>query len=393
MIRTILPLALLATTLSGCSVLFGEAPTTEARDSGGVVDADIANDAADEGLGPLLNLSSGADNTRATAVWDGSAFRVVWQERVDTQGNIVGTIIDNEEAQEPIQLISGAASNPQLTAAWGDDVLTAAWLANETHEGVARTVLNHARFDSDFGSEPPSNVSAALEGMPAAPFIIPVSGQSIVAWTLTSQVALSRVATNTTTTLLQDSLEPVIGLEPSLAYSDASYALAWRDVSDGHSIVVRRFNEAGAAAGPRITVSRPNLDSISPHIVAGDNEFALVWQELRGTEESIFFTRIISDGVPSEPIEISGEAASAAAPTLVWNGEGYGAAWQERIDGQIEIVFQELTASGVKLGPLVQLSEGVGTCAGVSLVYNGANYGASWNNGPTGERRIQFRTF
>lgn len=401
MMRTILSLALLST-ISGCSVLFGETPTAKDRDSGGIVDADLVNDAADtRTLGPLLNLSSGAnDSVQATALWDGSTFRVVWQEREDDQSNIVGVTIAEDAPSAPASFIVGAAQDSRITATWSGDKLAAAWLSGE----AVSPTLRHALFDTNFDLELMLDLSSGGvdEGAPREPCILRAPTQIAVGWTqvngTTATLALSRLGIDGT--LVATSAVAESGLQPSVAYSGSSYALAWRNVGDAFggnefsSILVERINASGVVISAPVAVSHAGINAITPTIVGGDNELAVIWQEVNGdSEETILFARIMSDSVVSDPVVLSGDSDSATAPTLIWNGEGYGAAWQERRDGRVEVVFQELDANGEKLGPNVQLSEGESNAAGISLVHNGMNYAAAWNKGPTGARLIQFRTF
>ncbi len=95
--------------------------------------------------------------------------------------------------------------------------------------------------------------------------------------------------------------------------------------------------------------------------------------------------------IPEQPISLT--AGDAFTGPIVWTGSLWGTAWEDRRDGNWEVYFNRLDERGQKLGPDLRLSDTTGFSLGASLLFNGAEFIASWQDDEQsfGQYRIHAR--
>ncbi len=403
--------------LSGCSLIFdptqGEQPPLESDASENVVDANENIEDANENvvdanggvfvLDSILNLSSGTlDSLTPTTVWDGTNFRVVWeqnQQPANTTKNVVAATID--EMISPILLTTTVVNRSTPTAAWTGTQLAVAWLDKPNGQFDLPKHVHFGLLGTDnVFQQAPILPSSALNGNAEHPFLLTTGTQIGLLWTQRQSAApIFLTRTDNQGAFIVDGRSQVDdGLTPSAAFDGFFYGVVATDVNGQQisQVFFRSASAVGVLNGTRQPLSDPQFGTLAPAIASGGDGFAVVWQQVdaQGNTNAVFMRLLSADLSPGPQLRLTSENVSASAPSIVWNGDGYGVAWHERTSPEPQqIMFQEFDAQGVPRGAKVKLSVGNENSIRVSLAHNGSGYAASWEQGATSPRTIQFRSF
>lgn len=218
---------------------------------------------------------------------------------------------------------------------------------------------------------------------------------------------------------------------PAIAYNAGAgeFGIAWRDERDGNGeIYFRRITNQGVKINQAIRVTQDPGESSLPSMIWTGAQYALAWRDDRDGANRIWFTRLNPFGtkqIDDTPLTAYDEAAPFAAsfPSLVWAGSEFGLAWQgtpatgptgseiflTRFDpfGTVRGHCEDATSPASSSGDLCVLdadclgidescvigtnvSAGADVSAAPSLSWNGTEYGISWYDRRTGNYEIFF---
>ena len=367
--------------LLACSLLFDTRTADQIEIDGG----EAVLDAGLEGLGPLRTLTSGAGHaTYSSVVWDGSNYRVVWEDGGEVvSGEVYATTVGSDNI---VRITTTGGTKP--SSVWNGTSLAIAWV--DDRDNPALYAGYYDQNNQLIGSE--SLVSEGLGGIAQVSSLVATSTQVGVTWFESApspQVAFARLDGAGALVESPVIVHPMAAV-PTIAFNGSHYGVTWHD-SSGPNIFIQQYLPSGQKSGQVTQVSFSADDSLLPVIASNGSDFAVVWQET--SNSSLHFVQSPEYGKMQASVPITTGDAVPSLPDMVWNGEGYGVIWQDDRGGQSEIYFREFDSAGAPAGPELKVSDSIGDCRVPSLVHNGSEYAASWQMGPTQSQVIQFRRF
>lgn len=84
------------------------------------------------------------------------------------------------------------------------------------------------------------------------------------------------------------------------------------------------------------------------------------------------------------------DSDSRRCVSMVWTGAGYGVTWQARADDNAEIFFARLDDEGRRSGPVTRLTSSAGSSIRPVIAWNGSDYGVVWQDNRTGLDEIYY---
>jgi hypothetical protein len=178
---------------------------------------------------------------------------------------------------------------------------------------------------------------------------------------------------------------------PSLVWTGMDYGVAWWDNRDGNAeIYFARLDSLGSKLGNDIRITYAESGSYDPSLVWTGSEFGISWYDDRhGANSEIYFARLDSLGnkIGSDS-RITNNAGFSVLPSLVWTGSEFGIAWDDSRNGSTEIYFARLDSSGSLIGSDTRISAEAGSSEAPSLTWTGGDYAIAWEDNRDGNSEI-----
>jgi imidazole glycerol phosphate synthase subunit HisF len=139
-----------------------------------------------------------------------------------------------------------------------------------------------------------------------------------------------------------------------------------------------------------------NDSNISDHssLVWTGTEYGICWRDSMDSSPyyEIYFTRLNASGLKIGSVLriTNNNTANTDNPSIVWNGLEYGVSWDDNRSSDYEIYFVRINADGTINGSELRITNSVGDSKSVSLVWTGIEYGVSWNDARSGTSEIYF---
>jgi len=166
--------------------------------------------------------------------------------------------------------------------------------------------------------------------------------------------------------------------KPSLVWTGSEYGLSWYDCSYSSQIYFTRISAAGVKQGSDVQITNIGGSS-SPSLVWTGMEYGVAWAHDYGRNTDIYFARISTAGVKQDSdVRITNVTGNSVCPSLVWNGIEYGLSWNYNPDFGDEIYFTRISAVGVKIGGNKRITNFDYDSKWPSLIFTGTGYGLSW---------------
>ncbi len=183
-------------------------------------------------------------------------------------------------------------------------------------------------------------------------------------------------------------------LSPALIWNGAEYGLAWRDWNPQYGgIYFSRISALGVELAPDgKSISSTTADN--PSIAWTGTGYGLAYVDSRDGNDEIYFALLDQYGsrMGSER-RITIDPAISTIPVLAWTGSGFGIAWMDSRDGDYQVYFTRLDALGNKIGSDQRVSFGSPSSLWPGLIWNGTEYGLSWNGNGSGNQELYFARF
>ena len=183
---------------------------------------------------------------------------------------------------------------------------------------------------------------------------------------------------------------------PSLVWNGNEYGISWFDnqcCGDmSFEIYFARLDSSGNKIGSDVRITQNASFSGFPSLVWNGNEYGVSWEDDRDeTYGEIYFARLDSSGSKiGSDVRVTHNASFSGSPLLVWNGSEYGVSWQDERDGNYEIYFAQLDLSGSKTGSDIRVTDNFALSYSPSSIWTGSEYGVSWHDDRDGDWEIYF---
>ncbi len=181
---------------------------------------------------------------------------------------------------------------------------------------------------------------------------------------------------------------PGVSSAPSIVWTGAEYGLAWSDNRDGNfEVYFKRLDAAGNALTGDIRLTNAPGDSLNVSLVSTGTGYGLAWEDMRdGGNDEIYFARLDTAGSKiGADVRITNQPNLSNSPSIVWNGSGYGLAFLDnRNGGYGDVYFVSVSAAGSKIGLETRVTSSSTVSTGPRLVWNGAGYGVAWGDNRNG---------
>jgi hypothetical protein len=231
-------------------------------------------------------------------------------------------------------------------------------------------------------------------------------------------------------------------VDPSLAWADGAWAVAWQDARDGNNEIyfarlggadLRVTNEAadsfapvlvwagthhaiayedwrssnsGAylawvdAAGQSVTLDRevhtlPGAP-VKPTVAWGGaaNGYAMVWSDFRDGSFELR-TGLVDDTGAVDPGftdtgALTTSTGTEVAPAMLFGNVEHALVWQDDRDGNDEIYFARLDGNGVKIGAEVRVTDAAGNGTTPAIAWTTSGYGIVWADNRDGGDAVYF---
>jgi len=174
-------------------------------------------------------------------------------------------------------------------------------------------------------------------------------------------------------------------------WNGGTVAVVWEDFRNGNTeIYFARYGVDGARVGAEVRVTDTAAESYDPSIVWTGSEYGVAYDEGGPTAGEVILLRVAADGsVVSAGLRSSDPRRSARA-SVAWDGGEYGVAWEDGRSGRNKAYFGLVGNDGAADGPEIALNVAPGESLGMSLVWNGSEYGLAWEDTRSGTSAIYF---
>jgi cysteine-rich repeat protein len=371
-------------------------------DCDGTVDEGMTREAR----GMLRFTTSAEPSLEPSLAWNTANYLLAWIETAGTNGALWarGVTADGAFRGSAHRIdTAGSAHGPAL--AWTPSAWALAW--RDTRRGDGTVDVRLALLDTAgvlFGDERLlTGADARAAGTPALVW----DGLGIgVAWSderlgdgTLSEIWFRRAAADATPEgdgEVRVTEAPGPSREPALAWTGASYALAWidgRDAAAGEEQI--RFvalDSAGAPLGGEKALTTEAREARDLRLAWTGTELGVAWTDRRGGTDQAYFLRVAADGEAlGAESPLTAAAGGADGPSVVWTGAEWGVAWREAAapeDSRIVAAWLA-SAGGAVVGQTVVAAE-PGESRAASLAWAGAGYGLAWVDGRDGNEEIWF---
>jgi hypothetical protein len=181
-----------------------------------------------------------------------------------------------------------------------------------------------------------------------------------------------------------------------LAYSGESYLATYSGGNDGFDVYFALLDETGGKLPPgEQTLTTVNADgSGGPTLWIGDR-YGVAWQDRRFDDYEVFFTALKATGEKAFPdLRLSTASGFSVNVSLVYNGAEFVAVWQDARSGGFELFAQRVSIDAQLVGNNVQLTSGTGLGNEAPAVAAGKQgIGVAWGRGDSLGQVIQFQVY
>jgi hypothetical protein len=338
----------------------GHSPTTEQVD-GRLVEADGS-------LGPLLSLSTPAEESYQPAVGVGSGGVAFAAWRVGYPSSVAGRWINLDGSLGPVlTILAGSASEDAVAVHVVVDatgVATVAWYNGATGESD-RIELRRISPDGTESAQVNTTLSASEGGGSLSAAVLPGGATFLVSASLTDVVAADGTAAATQNASTSGEVST---LGSGVAFdAQGEGLLAWRRGNGPpDSVIARRVDSAGAPIGKEIVVQPETSDFIGAEqdaAVDSSGHFVVGWslQDV-GNEGHAYARAVNADGsLPDVAHAVSAVARPVPQPLLALDDRGVGIATFDFFaeDAASEVLLGQMLGSGAEpVGEPAQISGG-----------------------------------
>lgn len=168
-----------------------------------------------------------------------------------------------------------------------------------------------------------------------------------------------------------------------LAWSGTSYAAIYSGTDQGFSVYRSMLEPTGAVLPPgEETLTPGNGDASGGPIVWVGDRYGMAWQDRRTGDYEIYFTLLDEAGnkVEGGDRQLTDVGGFSVNVSLVWNGVEFIAVWQDEREGLFNLYGQRLDLGANLVGPNVPLTDIYGGYAneGPSAAAGGQGLGVAW---------------
>ncbi len=181
------------------------------------------------------------------------------------------------------------------------------------------------------------------------------------------------------------------GIKPVLDFDGTNYLVVW----ENNDIYGARVAPDGTVLDPSgIHICAASSDQENPYVVFGDTSYLVVWQDERNggvVECDIYGARVNTAGTVLDPagIPVCNAASYQRDPGIAFDGTNWLVSWEDHITGEFGIYGTRVSQDGTVLDPdAVPISLKVNNQDFSSVVYNGLNYFAVWQDWRSGNYDI-----
>ena len=115
------------------------------------------------------------------------------------------------------------------------------------------------------------------------------------------------------------------------------------------------------------------------------------WHDYRVGNWEIYFARVSGEGDKiGSDVRISDAMGWSNFPSLVWNGSEYGVSWEDDREDNHEIYISRISVDGTEIGDEVRITNYEGASWSPSLVWTGSEYSVSWYDSRNDQDEIYF---
>ena len=179
--------------------------------------------------------------------------------------------------------------------------------------------------------------------------------------------------------------------DPSLVWNGSNYGISWTDDKDGDpfEIYFTLLASDGTEIGDDRRITNALGQSHSSSLAWTDTEYGLTWMDARTApgDFGIYFTRLDESG---NKLVTDTRISGFSSPSLVWTGSQYGLSYVNYNPGGSEIYFNDFNRTRDVVGDILRITYAPGYSFSPSLVYNGSEYGLSWEDYRSGISGIYF---
>jgi hypothetical protein len=331
---------------------------------------------------------------RPSLAWTGEHFALAWRdEREAGNSEIRFARLDGDGARVGAEVrvtnAVGLSSNPSLV--WTGERFGVAW--RDDRFGNAEVLFVRLGSEGEVLSDP-VRLSSTL-GLSTHPSLVWTGAAFAVAWrdetdAASGQIRFTRIDSAGVEVpgaqLVVANAGGISDAGPSLAYTGDGYALAWDDTRYGNAeISFQRLDATGRPSGSTVRVTDDPAASLEPSLVALGTGFALVWRDFRDGNFEIYFQRLDLAGLPSgDPVRVTDDSgavpAMSTAPRLIRTPTELGVAWQDYRTGDHEIWFVRLDRAGRPVAAEIRVSASAGESLVPSPVFTGSGFGLAWSD-------------
>ncbi len=169
---------------------------------------------------------------------------------------------------------------------------------------------------------------------------------------------------------------PSTSVQPVVVWNGAGWAIVWADARDGNlELYFSLLDPYGQSIVSQKRLTNAVADSFRPSLVWTGSEYGVSWCDARAVPTEVYFARLDGSGQVVGGEVVLGSCLTDGNSWLAWNGSGYAVAW---VDAASAIRFRRLDSGGTPQGPVVELAGPAPLPRSPFLVWTGAEYGVAW---------------
>ena len=314
----------------------------------------------------------------------GGNLGVAWEENRDGQFEIYFARADSSgnKIGSDLRVTNSAGDSEEVSVAWSGSEYGLAW--HDDRDG--NTEIYFARVDDD-GTKIGSDIRITDDGsISEYPSLAWNGSEYGVAWEDgrdgTREIYFARIdaAGNRIGVITRITDHSGKSYRPSLAWSGNEYGIAWHDDRDGNNeIYFTRVDALGLEIGDDYRVTDDPADSSNPSLAWSDIQWGVAWSDDRQGNLEVYAALIHPSGVQiGVDRRVTSDSGSSSSCSLTWTGSEYAVSFQDNRDGTYEIFLARLDSSVGKIGAEMQLTSFGSSRHRPSLVWTGERHAIAW---------------